>query len=197
MYRMIRVLLLLLLTGVSQQASAKSRLADTTLQGGLLPGCVSLDSIRLCRKKDDTVTLLVNGRATRFFDEYFADNQTSYLLRRRHGHYEVGLGRAGTSDLAMGISDSVEFTISAKGIRLLRLFGSGFVGCNNVEEPYSYCIDLRPKNPVLEVKSFDGLRKGTYRFKQPIRNPTLKTINDYNILTYDLKVDYDKLCEPD
>jgi hypothetical protein len=30
MYRMIRVLLLLLLTGVSQQASAKSRLADTT-----------------------------------------------------------------------------------------------------------------------------------------------------------------------
>lgn len=214
--RIICALLLLLLTGLPESATAKSRAGSITKEGQFLRGCVSLDSIKLCRKESDIevwdkVTLYVNGRATQFFDSDLYDDHSSYRMRRRNGHYEVGVSSFSVLDVPMMNSTSVEFTISARGIELRRIFGLAETQCDTGVEPpkipgypsvrgYTrsflyYSLDLMSKKPVLDVARYDGVRIGTYPLKHVIRNPEAKTIGYFEDIIFQQKIDYRKLCE--
>jgi hypothetical protein len=184
---------LLLLTGLWPTATAAKRPVGTKLQGPLSPGCVSLDSVKLCRKAE-SATLLVNRRATRFFDGLLADNQSSYLLRRGPGYYEVGVGRPGTSADPMAIRYSVEIKPSAKGIELRRILAGGTLNCDGTKVPYSYAIDFGSKMVVYEVETSRGLRRHAYRLRQSIGNPTSISFDRHLALIASLNVNDRTLC---
>jgi hypothetical protein len=214
--RIICVLLLLLLTGLPESATAKSRTGITTKEGQFLRGCVSLDSIKLCRRQSDidgwdAVTLHVNGRATRFFDDYSVDDHSYYRMRRRNGHYDVGVKLFSVVTVPMANSRSVEFTISARGIELRRIFGIHEDRCDTGVEPpavagdpevrgyirtfFYFSLDLMSKKPVLDVAGYDGVRIGTYPLKHVIRNPETKKSGYFEDIIFRQKIDYRKLCE--
>lgn len=214
--RIICVLLPLLLTGLPESATAKSQAENMTKEGQFLRGCVSLDSIRLCRKETDIeawdkVTLYVNGRPIRFFDNYLIDDHSSYRLRRRNGHYEVGVSLFSVLDVPMMNSSSLEFTISARAIKLRRIFGlaedryetaleppeiPGNLGVQGYTRTFFYfSLDLMSKKPVLDVARYDGVRIGTYTLKHAIRNPEAKRIDYFEDIIFRQKIDYRKLCE--
>jgi hypothetical protein len=183
-----------MLAGLSPTATATNRPVGTKLQGPFLQGCVSLDSVKLCRK-EESATLLVNRQATNVFDGLLADNQSSYLLRRNPGYYEVGVGRPGTFDGPMTIRYSVDIKPLVKGFDLRRILATGTLNCGGTKIPYSYVMDLRSKRVLYEVETSRGIRRHEYRLRQRIGNPASISFDRHLALIASLNVNDQTLCE--